>query len=147
MCREEHPCLLLWMPLSCPPYLSHFFRHFASLSTYFFFCLLTDLPGFSSNRCNTDKQLRGRKRDQKCAKCLKMSQFYLSFQTIIFFKGILRHGEGEGVRGSGGVQSFGLASHRPVWALQLLWKLSKSCLAQTDVRGVCVSEDVSLWKG
>lgn len=76
-----------------------------------------------------------------------MSQFDTGFQTILFFKGILRHGEGEGVRGSGGVQSFGLALHRPVWALQLLWKLSKSCLAQADVRGVCESEDVSLWKG
>lgn len=28
--------------------------------------------------------------------------------------------EGKGVSGSGGVESFGLASHRCVWALQLL---------------------------
>lgn len=42
------------------------------------------------------------------------------------------------MRGIGGDESFGLASHCPVWALQLLWKLSESCLAWADVSGVCV---------
>lgn len=55
-----HAPLLPSLPFS-------FFRHFTPFST-FFLCLLTGLPGFSSNRCNTAKHLRGRKRDQKMCK-------------------------------------------------------------------------------
>lgn len=40
------------------------------------------------------------------------------------------------MRVSGGLESFGLASHRLVWALQLLWKLSELCLARADMSGV-----------
>lgn len=44
------------------------FQIFQPFFNNFFLCFLTGLPGFSSNRCNNDKHLRGRKRDQKMCK-------------------------------------------------------------------------------
>lgn len=140
MCREEHPHLCLWMSLSCSPFLSLFWRRFTPIVIDFFWA--SYLPDFCSNRSNTNKlQITSQmqKKTKNHSKHLKMSHFDISFQTIIFIW-ILRPGEWEGVRGSGGVESFCLTSHHGVWALQLLWKLSESCLAWADVNNVCVRE-------